>query len=96
MLYKSVFIAVIIDISSAAKVKAGFGVAFGVKFYKLNAVRCEMGDERNIMTFCHGMVDGYEMFIFHIFDCYAVVVVCFFCFKGRQDNSAPAYNGFAR
>ena len=81
-------VAIEIEKTAAAERKAGFGVALGVEFYKLNSVWGEIADKRDVMLFCHFVKDGDEVFIFYFCDVDFVLFIGFFCVERRQCDSA--------
>ena len=48
-------IAVEIEIAAAAEGKPGFGIAFGIEFYQLQAIHGDVSKKRDVMLFGHRM-----------------------------------------
>lgn len=82
-------------VAAAATEKAGFGVAFGIELDALKAAAGAVGDEGNVVVFCHGVIDGNVVFIFDVLDCGGVGVVGRFRFQRRQGDAAAGNHGWA-
>ena len=82
--------------SPAAEVEACFGIAFGIKLYKLTAIPRYIGNKGDEMLLFHRMMYGDKMFVLHRFNGYCMFSVTFFGFQRRQSYSAAAYKAFAR
>lgn len=94
---KAVVVAVPVEpaMAAAATKKAGFGVSFGVELDALKAAAGAVGDEGNVVVFCHGVIDGNVVFIFDVLDCGGVGVVGRFRFQRRQGDAAAGHHGWA-
>lgn len=93
---KAVVVAVPIEpaVTAAATKKAGFGVAFGIELDTLKAAAGAVGDEGNVVVFCHGVIDGNVVFVFDVLDCGGVGVVGRFRFQRRQGDAAAGHHGW--
>lgn len=94
---QAVVVAVPIEpaVAAAATKKAGFGVFFGVELDALKAAAGAVGDEGNVVVFCHGVSDGNIVFVFYVLDCGGVGVVGCFRFQRRQGDAAAGNHGGA-
>lgn len=81
-------------VAAAATKKAGFGVSFGVELDALKAAAGAVGDEGNVVVFCHGVIDGNVVFVFDVLDCGGVGVVGRFRFQRRQGDAAAGHHGW--
>lgn len=81
--------------AAAATKKAGFGVSFGIELDALKAAAGAVGDEGNVVVFCHGVIDGNVVFVFDVLDCGGVGVVGSFRFQRRQGDAAAGHHGWA-
>ena len=56
---KAVVVAVPVEpaVAAAATEKAGFGVSFGIELDALKAAAGAVGNEGNVVVFCHGVSD---------------------------------------
>lgn len=81
--------------AAAATKKAGFGVSFRIELDALKAAAGAVGDEGNVVVFCHGVIDGNVVFIFDVLDCGGVGVVGRFRFQRRQGDAAAGNHGWA-
>ena len=88
-------VAIVIEFSQAAQLQAGLGIAFRIELDQLDAVRGDKGHEGDMMRLGHGMVDGDEMLILHIFDGYGVGFIGILRFQRRQGDPAAADHGAA-
>ena len=96
LLKQSVLVAVVIEISSATQLQAGFGVTFGIELDHLHTV---VGYERQKgykMLLGHGVGDGDKMLVLHFFYGDPVVVVYILRFQSRQGNATAADHRIAR
>lgn len=82
-------------VAAAATKKAGFGVSFGIELDALKAAAGAVGDEGNVVVFCHGVSDGNIVFVFDVLDCGGVGVVGRFRFQRRQGDAATGNHGRA-
>lgn len=94
---KTVVVAVPVEpaMAAAATKKAGFGVSFGIELDALKAAAGAIGDEGNVVVFCHGVIDGNIVFVFDVLDCGGVGVVGRFGFQRRQGDAAAGNHGWA-
>ena len=94
---KAVVVAVPVEpaVAAAATEKAGFGVSFGIELDALKAAAGAVGDEGNVVVFCHGVSDGNVVFVFDMLDCGGVGVVGRFRFQRRQGDAAAGNHGWA-
>jgi hypothetical protein len=94
---KAVVVAVPVEpaVAAAATKKAGFGVSFGIELDALKAAAGAVGDEGNVVVFCHGVIDGNVVFVFDVLDCGGVGVVGRFRFQRRQGDAAAGNHGWA-
>ncbi len=81
-------------VAATATKKAGFGVSFGVELDALKAAAGAVGDEGNVVVFCHGVIDGNVVFVFDVLDCGGVGVVERFRFQRRQGDAAAGNHGW--
>lgn len=81
--------------AAAAAKKAGFGISFGIELDALKAAAGAVGDEGNVVVFCHGVSDGNVVFVFDVLDCGGVGVVGRFGFQRRQGDAAAGNHGWA-
>lgn len=81
--------------AAAAPEKAGFGVAFGIELDGFKAAAGAVGDEGNVVVFCHGVSDGNVVFVFDVLDCGGVGVVGRFRFQRWQGDAAAGNHGGA-
>ena len=81
--------------AAAATEKAGFGVSFGIELDALKAAAGAVGNEGNVVVFCHGVSDGNVVFVFDVLDCGGVGVVGRFRFQRRQGDAAAGNHGWA-
>ena len=82
-------------VAAAATEKAGFGVSFGVELDALKAAAGAVGNEGNVVVFCHGVSDGNVVFVFDMLDCGGVGVVGRFRLERRQGDAAAGHHGWA-
>lgn len=66
-LKQSMMIAVPIQYAVSAAEKAQFDIAFRIELYRFKPCSRAICYKRNIMRFRHGVLHGYENFIFDIF-----------------------------
>lgn len=94
---KAVMVAVPVEpaMAAAATKKAGFGVSFGIELDALKAAAGAVGDEGNVVVFCHGVIDGNVVFVFDVLDCGGVGVVGRFRLQRRQGDAAAGNHGWA-
>lgn len=94
---KAVVVAVPVEpaMAAAATKKAGFGVSFRIELDALKAAAGAVGDEGNVVVFCHGVIDGNVVFIFDVLDCGGVGVVGRFRLQRRQGDAAAGNHGWA-
>ncbi len=86
-------IAIKVQDTFASKLQTGFGVLFGVEFHELYPVAGNISQKGNKMIFGHGVTNGDEMLIFHLFNGNRVVLVCFFGFQRGQRNTTTRNRG---
>lgn len=93
---KAVMVAVPVEpaVAAAATKKAGFGVSFGIELDTLKAAAGAVGDEGNVVVFCHGVIDGNVVFVFDVLDCGGVGIVGRFRFQRRQGDAAAGHHGW--
>ena len=60
-------IAIIVEISSAAELQPGLGVALGIELHQLHPVRGDIGEKRDEVSLGHFVPQGHEMLVFDIF-----------------------------
>lgn len=94
---KAVVVAVPIEpaVAAAATEKAGFGVSFGIELDALKAAAGAVGNEGNVVVFCHGVIDGNVVFVFDVLDCGGVGVIRRFRLERRQGDAAAGNHGWA-
>lgn len=94
---KAVVVAVPVEpaVAAAATEKAGFGVSFGIELDALKAAAGAVGNEGNVVVFCHGVSDGNVVFVFDVLDCGGVGVVGRFRLERRQGDAAAGHHGWA-
>lgn len=94
---KAVVVAVPVEpaVAAAATKKAGFGVSFGVELDALKAAAGAVGDEGNVVVFCHGVIDGNVVFVLDVLDAGGVGVIGRFGFQRRQGDAAAGNHGWA-
>lgn len=81
-------------VAAAATKKAGFGVSFGIELDALKAAAGAVGDEGNVVVFCHWVIDGNIVFVFDMLDCGGVGVIRRFRFQRRQGDAAAGNHGW--
>lgn len=81
--------------AATATKKAGFGVSFGIELDALKAAAGAVGNEGNVVVFCHGVIDGNVVFVFDMLDCGGVGVVGRFRLERRQGDAAAGNHGRA-
>jgi len=86
-------IAVVIKITHTPQLQPGFGIPFGVKFYRLDPVGGYISKERNMVFLGHGMMDSDKVFVFHRFNSNTMTVIGILSFQRRQSYAAAADNG---
>ena len=83
-------VAVPVEMAHATELEAGLRVALGIELYKLHPVTGDKGHKGNVVGFGHGVGDGNEMLVLHVFDENAVFALRFFRFQRRQSDAAAA------
>lgn len=81
--------------AAAATKKAGFGVAFGIELDSFKAAAGAVGNEGNVVVFCHGVIDGNVVFVFDVLDCGGMGVIRRFRLERRQGDAAAGHHGRA-
>lgn len=82
-------------VAAAATKKAGFGVSFGIELDALKAAAGAVGNEGNVVVFCHGVIDGNVVFVFDVLDCGGVGVVGRFRLERWQGDATAGNHGRA-
>lgn len=82
-------------VAAAAPEKAGFGVAFGIELDGFKAATGAVGDEGNVVVFCHWVINGDVILVLDVLDAGGVGVVGRFRFQRRQGDAAAGNHGWA-
>lgn len=88
-------IAVAVEVSSALEAESAFSISLRVKFHHLKLVGCHVGQKRYVVGFVHGVMDGDELLIFHLFYLDFMVFIQRFSLQSRKGNTAAADHGIA-
>ena len=83
-------VAVPVQLSHAPQLQPGMGPALGVEFDHLHPVRGDEGQEGDEVGLLHGVANGDEMLVLHMFDGDGVVIVGFLGLQRRQYQAAAA------
>lgn len=82
-------------VAAAATKKAGFGVAFGIELDALKAAAGAVGDEGNVVVFCHGVINGDVILVLDVLDAGGVGVIRRFRLERRQGDATAGHHGWA-
>lgn len=93
--HQAVAVAVGVEVAVAAKLEAGFGVAFGIEFDKLHTVACDIGCEGDIMRFGHLVMHGDKMLILDALNGDRVCLVNLIGFERGECDPTTADDGIA-
>lgn len=89
-------IAVAVEVSSALEAESAFSISLRVKFHHLKLVGCHVGQKRYVVGFVHGVMDGDELLIFHLFYLDFMVFIQRFSLQSRKGNTAAADDGISQ
>jgi len=89
-------VAVNIQISPAAELHTGFRISFGIEFYKLYPVRCQICHKGYIMQLRHIMPDRDKGFILHFLDDDFMCLINILRRKRRQGDPTAADHSISR
>lgn len=94
---KAVVVAVPVEpaVAAAATEKAGFGVSFGVELDALKAAAGAVGNEGNVVVFCHGVSDSDVILVLDMLDAGGMGVIRRFRLERRQGDATAGHHGWA-
>lgn len=90
--HQPVAVAVAIQVSSASETKSALCVSFRVQLDHLKLFGYHIGQQGNVVGFCHRMVDGNEVLVFYLLALDLVVFVRSLSIQSRKRHTAAADN----
>ena len=85
------FVAIDVQIPGHTDIESSLCITLGVELYKVKGIGGNIGEERNVVLFCHRMVNGDEKFILHTFHINGVTPVAFLGFRRRKLDAAAGH-----